>query len=114
MVMSNLPASFKYCVYSVRRAGHIDSYLITDWVPQEISYNLVEAGWIPSFQDFIISRFHYLVPLMNMENGKGVMDHLTGLTHYSISYAVKVFNHSTVPWVLKTRLKLKIHIEFSK
>jgi hypothetical protein len=38
----------------------------------------------PSFQGFIISRFHNLLHLMNnMENGKGVVARLTGLTQYS-------------------------------
>jgi hypothetical protein len=33
--------------------------------------------------DFIISRFHHLVPLMNdIENGNGVIARLTGLTQY--------------------------------
>jgi hypothetical protein len=33
--------------------------------------------------DFIMSRFHYLVPLVNnTENGEGVVAHLNGLTQY--------------------------------
>jgi hypothetical protein len=36
----------------------------------------------PSFQDFIINRFHSGSSMNNTENGKGVLARLNGLTQY--------------------------------